>query len=918
MNIIEKSINDNRTYKWIELNNKLKVIIITDDNNTNCGALLNIHVGSIHDTIPGMAHFLEHMVFMGSKKYPDVTNFFDNVSKYGGVTNAMTSDTDTTYYFTVDDKYFLTILDMFADFFIDPLLRKDYIDKEINAIDSESTKNLLSESWILLSMIQKCLFDDHPINHYTCGTKETLNVKDNDVLMHQFFDKYYSSNLMNLILFVNNKISENTLIDFLQNTFNNIKNKNVKLNEKYGQMLKTNYLLEYIPNQDIDVLIICTELPVLHTNLSDNPIDFLFWILSNKTTNSLYDILKKLNYISDIICDTVFNYNDFMLCTVQFTLTKKGYTNIEDIIQIYFEYIQSIRKSKNLELIYNDLLKFHKYFYKFPRNSNITDTMMNINYILNNNIEPSNLFNYLINLKSFDNIKSIIDEIFGNIKLYNSAFIVGSHENKLKKYDIDEIYKIKYHCKSLNPIKINRSNYDIISSNKYIDNNVDLIVDTDSKFPEKIDKIYNLFYNFNKSFNNPDVNIYILIDLNKIYNEPKSYLYFMLYLNTMIKDNTNITYMLKEAGYNLNFNLDNESLYIYIHGNNKNIDIIIDDFKYMLNNCDGKSFNMIYENMKKSLSNFKKLPVMHKISELINKKLNKKYISSYDMLKYIKNKIDFNDCKNLFFDILKSSNILSILISGNINKLNAEQIADKIYDILNIKNNLSITKFLKNAFNSNLRHVPTPYIREYYNANDNDKNCVFTVIYKLFTVIKNKDKNYAENIIFLMLLDAITNTQYFNLFRTKKQYGYVVYTKISYLGNKNVKNGCIKFLIQSPFKNSKDLYTETQNYIKNDLLQFIKNLGEEGIQEYKDGLLSDLSNKFVNLTELDLYLCLQIFDYSYDFNYKENLITALQNMSFDKFIDMFNKLIINNNNIYSISINPRNIDKSDNTIHKYF
>ena len=153
---------------------------------------------------------------------------------------------------------------MFADFFIEPLLRKDNIDKEINAIDSESTKNLLSSEWISLEMIKKCLFDDYPINHYTCGTKNTLNVKNNEILMRDFFEKYYSSNLMHLILFVNNKFTESDLLKFLDKSFVNITNKNVILNEKYGNIIKPNQIVKYIPVTDIDTLTICTELPVLH------------------------------------------------------------------------------------------------------------------------------------------------------------------------------------------------------------------------------------------------------------------------------------------------------------------------------------------------------------------------------------------------------------------------------------------------------------------------------------------------------------------------------------------------------------------------------------------------------------------------------------------------------------------------------
>jgi secreted Zn-dependent insulinase-like peptidase len=162
-----------------------------------------------------------------------------------------------------------------------------------------------------------------------------------------------------------------------------------------------------------------------------------------------------------------------------------------------------------------------------------------------------------------------------------------------------------------------------------------------------------------------------------------------------------------------------------------------------------------------------------------------------------------------------------------------------------------------------------------------------------------------------MLLNSITSVQYFNIFRTDKQYGYVVYTKLSFIGNKNLKIGYLKFIIQSPSQTSEKLYTETLEYIKEKLFKLIENLGDEGLNEYKDGILSGLENKYNNLSELDIYLCSQIFDYSYDFNYKENLIDACKNMSYHKFMDMFTKLIIQNNDTYSISINPY-ISDNDN------
>lgn len=918
MNIIEKSKHDNRIYKWIELKNKLKVIMIRDKENTNCGALLNINVGSIHDTLPGMAHFLEHMVFMGSKKYPNVTNFFDNISKNGGFANAMTSDTDTTYYFSVDSANFLEILDMFADFFIEPLLRKDQIDKEINAIDSESTKNLLSESWISVEMVKKCMFDDYPINHYTCGTKKMLNVDNNYILMKEFFEKYYSANIMNLILFVNDKFTDEQIIDFLKNSFEKIKNNDVIIDNSYGNIIKPNQCVKYINFKDVNKLMIISEIPVKHKSLLDNPLDLLQWILVNRTENSLYDILNKKRFIIDMIFDTLFKYDDYMIIIVEFELTENGYKNTDEIIQIYFEYIKSIKSTdkNSLQSLYNDINKINKNNYEYPINKDIVDTMIHINFLLSNNILPKNLLDYLINLNSFEDILPLFYDLLDNIKLYNSSIIIGSQNINLKKYIVDDIYNVKFQISKLEPLKINKGQYKIISTNKYINTELQLIRDNNTKIPEKIDKEYNLFYNFNDAFYVPDVNIYALVENTDILSDPKTYLEFLIFLDLIAEDNIYMINEIRSAGYNIGFHTESKCLYIYISGNNKNIVDIVEAFINIINKYSNEkneekiieNFDLIYEITKKQLKNFVNIPVINKINQLIYKKLLKTFYSQYDLLKYIKD-IKYEDCKNTFYNILGNS-ILSILISGNIYKNDAIKLSDKIY------NCLKINRIVNPNFRSELKHLKTPYILTYYNYNKKEKNCLFTLLYKLFK-IKKGDNKYHNKIIFLMLLNAITSTQYFNIFRTEKQYGYVVYTKISYLGNKNLKIGYLKFIIQSPIQTANQLYIETIEYIKKNLLKLIENLGDEGLNEYKDGVLSGLENKYNNLSELDIYLCSQIFDYSYDFNYKNNLIDACKNMTHSKFLDMFNELIINNNDIYSISINPDNTNKTDDT-HKYF
>ncbi|XP_014879406.1 nardilysin-like isoform X1 [Poecilia latipinna] len=101
-------------------------------------AALCVGVGSFSDPsdLPGLAHFLEHMVFMGSEKYPSENGFDAFLKKHGGSDNASTDCERTIFQFDVQRKSFKEALDRWAQFFICPLMIRDAINREVEAVDS--------------------------------------------------------------------------------------------------------------------------------------------------------------------------------------------------------------------------------------------------------------------------------------------------------------------------------------------------------------------------------------------------------------------------------------------------------------------------------------------------------------------------------------------------------------------------------------------------------------------------------------------------------------------------------------------------------------------------------------------------------------------------------------------------------------
>jgi insulysin len=95
---IQKPDHDDREYSFIQLSNEMEVLIISDPNTDKASAALDVHVGSLSDpeNVDGLAHFLEHLLFMGTEKYPVENDYSQFLSVHGGHSNAFTSGDHTS------------------------------------------------------------------------------------------------------------------------------------------------------------------------------------------------------------------------------------------------------------------------------------------------------------------------------------------------------------------------------------------------------------------------------------------------------------------------------------------------------------------------------------------------------------------------------------------------------------------------------------------------------------------------------------------------------------------------------------------------------------------------------------------------------------------------------------------------------
>ncbi len=161
----------------------------------------SVHTGSIMETKAeaGLSHFLEHLLFEGTKKRPTSKEIANEIEKYGGEFNAATSQERTYYYVKIAKKHFPIALDILQDMFTNSLFDKKIIEKEQKVVLDEI--NMINDNprhyqWILFN---KALFGKHPAALPVYGNVPILKKITREQII-RYFSKWYIPSQITVII----------------------------------------------------------------------------------------------------------------------------------------------------------------------------------------------------------------------------------------------------------------------------------------------------------------------------------------------------------------------------------------------------------------------------------------------------------------------------------------------------------------------------------------------------------------------------------------------------------------------------------------------------------------------------------------------------------------------------------------------
>jgi protease-3 len=370
---IRKSDKDSRQYQAIRLDNDMTVLLVSDPQAVKSLSALVVPVGSLEDPDAhlGLAHYLEHMSLMGSKKYPEPDSLSEFLKKHGGSHNASTATYRTAYYMEVENDALMGAVDRLADAIAEPNLSPEYADRERNAVNAELTLARSRDGMRMAQVGAETLNPAHPGSRFSGGNLETLRDKPGSKLLDSliaFRDKYYSANLMKAVIYSNKPLPD--LAKIAVDTYGRVPNKNIEkpaITTPVVTDAQKGIIIHYVPALPRKVLRVEFRIDNNSDKFRSKTDELIGYLIGNRSDNTLSDWLQKQGLADSIRADSdpLVNGNSGVFA-ISVSLTDKGLANRDEVVAAVFSYLNTLRQNGVDKRYFDELAHVLDLDFRYP------------------------------------------------------------------------------------------------------------------------------------------------------------------------------------------------------------------------------------------------------------------------------------------------------------------------------------------------------------------------------------------------------------------------------------------------------------------------------------------------------------------------------------------------------------------------
>ena len=901
MTNIIKPKTDTLKYGFKVLSNGLKVLLISDPDTLKSSAALGVNIGSLVDKKDeqGLAHFCEHLLFMGTKKYPSENDYREYISKNGGLSNAGTQSDRTIYYFDVSNEALEGALDRFAEFFISSTFNEGSVEREIKAVDNEFSNNLNNDGRRAHQIKASEMNKDSPFNKFSTGNLKTLSLPDIRDRLLVFYKKYYSSDIMTLCVYSNKSLEDLLkLVEGLFSPIPRIENFKLPRYDEVKPFIEDNQKMFYkiVPIKNVNELQLEWNFPFCEDYYT-KPLGYLSYVLGHEGPNTLTSALNKDNLCNSLTAGSGRYSKTYMILSITITLTKKGLENYREVILRTLKYVKTIKEKGINKRYYEEEKQIGQVNFDFkqkltPINCTKTYASNLMDYKPEDIIAGPHLFGEFneslikqyLDMMTLDNLNIILlsNSIAKDCNLTEEIY--GTKYSK-EKFDITEEEVNSYKCDHI---------FDYPPENTFIPKNFDILPAPKEigKYPEKI-------------IDKTNLKVWYLQDT--IFNKPKTYLVCQFTTPEDLCDFSEIKlrimstlldkiitvelgeflYMAESASVNIQFAFGVDNSCIIFDGYSDSLKKGMKDIFSHIKNTDintqrcRETLELQQKDMLIRARNIFFNSNYQVNLQNINGLLNSSYKNPEDIINFFSEgkKITIEDLIIYKNQMFKSSKI-KWLIQGNVSKEEALSIVEETNKILEIDvEKEKIGKFYIN------RPV---YIKKNCNyiyrkkcINPKDENSSLISIYQT-DILNDKEFQY------LKLIESFLKEEFFDQLRTKETLGYIV----SLIAIETKGYFAIANVVQSNSKTPEYCATRVRNFYKN-CYQKVKDISEEVLKSLITAQLNIVSKKDNNLSEVFLRNWSEINSDTYKFDRNEIAKKNLNECNKEEFVKFYEKYFIN-------------------------
>ncbi len=366
------SPNDRHHYRAITLDNGLRATLIQDPGASVAAAALLVQAGSNQDPddMPGLAHFLEHMLYLGSERYPEADGYRDFITRSGGSFNAATYQTNTVYHFRIPQQALPEAMDRFGQLFSAPLLDATYIDRERHAVDAEYRMHIKDDNWRTNEASLQAMNPAYPATRFNIGNLETL--KDGKLPLRQrllkFRAQHYSANLMTLA--VSGPQSLDELQKLTEERFSAIENSQLPAPTLEQPLFLKGQLPAKLQVKSLSkrqMLGLQFAIPWSNDDYRCKAYLFLVGLIGRDGPGSLEMRLRQEGLASKVtpVFNTASQGSEATL-TINVNLTEKGARQQDRVQASVFAFLDMIRREGLQEWRYAEMAKLAEQHFRYP------------------------------------------------------------------------------------------------------------------------------------------------------------------------------------------------------------------------------------------------------------------------------------------------------------------------------------------------------------------------------------------------------------------------------------------------------------------------------------------------------------------------------------------------------------------------